>query len=769
MQAGRAVPQQAEHRDAGSGRWPAARRRRSCRSRSGRCRPGRSGRSCAGPVLDGPSTRANGRGRTVRPRRPRRTARRGTAARAGRWRSSGSMRGRCSTPTAGSEASGARRRRPARPGRARASGCRTGRPGRRPPRPPGRRSAARPARAAGLASSCAQLGHAGLGQLRIADTGPDDPPRWAGSAAWPAPAPPAGSACPRAGRRRPACRSRPGRRTRRAGRRAAGTPRRARARSPSSAEISSGGPPAAAAPSSSGRCDGVLAGLVPITRSASAGSKAPRAWASMSRNCPATTSVRIRSNSAVAARRPRPAAGGRSRPGTSPPAQDSSRSPSRIAPAAPKRRPDPGQPARRCSRPNRTCAAGWPRRVSEASITSSCTSAQACSSSRLAAARISSASPSAPAGRHGPPAPVGERRPQPLAAVEHRRPGGVGQQRQVRRSCRPAGRRARSRKAASSAATSSAKVAAADRVQVRGVSHGVRTLRCGAWRARSGTASRPGRPTFSFEFFPPKTAEDERLLWTTIRELESLQPGLRLGHLRRRRRHPRPHHRDHRADRQRHHAAAGGAPDRGRALGRRAPVHRRTAGRRRHLQRAGAARRPARRPDGRVGRAPGGAGLRRRSGELVRAHGDFTVGVAAFPYKHPRSSTIEDDTAQFVAKCRRRRGLRDHPDVLRGRGLPAAARPGGRRRLRRADHRRADAGDQHGHHRALRAVLRRAVPGRAAAPGSPRSPTTRRRCGRWASSEASQAGRSGCWTRARRASTSSPSTGPRRPARSGPT
>src|SRR3954466_9802806 len=33
-----------------------------------------------------------------------------------------------------------------------------------------------------------------------------------------------------------------------------------------------------------------------------------------------------------------------------------------------------------------------------------------------------------------------------------------------------------------------------------------------------------GRPTFSFEFFPPKTPEDERLLWTTIRELESLHP-----------------------------------------------------------------------------------------------------------------------------------------------------------------------------------------------------------------------------------------------------
>ncbi len=34
-----------------------------------------------------------------------------------------------------------------------------------------------------------------------------------------------------------------------------------------------------------------------------------------------------------------------------------------------------------------------------------------------------------------------------------------------------------------------------------------------------------GRPTWSFEFFPPKTPEGEAQLWTALRELERLQPS----------------------------------------------------------------------------------------------------------------------------------------------------------------------------------------------------------------------------------------------------
>ncbi len=90
-------------------------------------------------------------------------------------------------------------------------------------------------------------------------------------------------------------------------------------------------------------------------------------------------------------------------------------------------------------------------------------------------------------------------------------------------------------------------------------------------------------------------------------------------------------------------------------------------------------RRPAGQPDEATGSAiREGVTYAEELVELVRDAGDFSVGVAAFPYKHPRSPDIASDTAQLHRQVPRRRRLRDHADVLRRRRLPAAARPGGR-------------------------------------------------------------------------------------------
>src|SRR5262249_26212232 len=40
-----------------------------------------------------------------------------------------------------------------------------------------------------------------------------------------------------------------------------------------------------------------------------------------------------------------------------------------------------------------------------------------------------------------------------------------------------------------------------------------------------GALIRESGPTFSFEFFPPKTPEGHRQLWLAVRELESLRPS----------------------------------------------------------------------------------------------------------------------------------------------------------------------------------------------------------------------------------------------------